>query len=171
MRIFLTRSSPNPTTKTTRNSAPRVALGLGSNLGDRTGHLSRAISRLREIISELRFSRFFETQPVPPSNQPLYLNAAVCGRCQLSARQILDFTQALEREAGRLPGPRWSARPLDIDLLVLGEIEIDQPGLAVPHPRLRQRRFVLEPLAEIAPDLTVPPDRHTVARILGDLPE
>jgi 2-amino-4-hydroxy-6-hydroxymethyldihydropteridine diphosphokinase len=161
--------NPKPTTRTTRNSPARVAFGLGSNLGDREAALRRAIARLAEIVTEARSSRFHETKPVPPSGQPLFLNAALSGRCALSARQILAFAQNLEREAGRQPGPRWGPRPLDVDLLVLGDLVLDEPELTLPHPRMRERRFVLEPLAEIAPDLPVPPDGRTIAQLLAGL--
>jgi 2-amino-4-hydroxy-6-hydroxymethyldihydropteridine diphosphokinase len=135
----------------------RVAVALGSNLGDRFAHLDYAVARLQTVLRQLKVSQYRETAPVGVSRpQPLYLNAAAVGVADLDARAILDALLAIERERGRVrPGPN-AARTLDLDLILVGDLVIDTPDLVVPHPRFRERRFVLEPLAEVAPDLRDP---------------
>jgi len=135
----------------------RVAVALGSNLGDRFAHLDYAVARLQTVLRHLRISQYRETAPVGVSGpQPLYLNAAAVGVTDLDARAVLDALLAIERERGReRPGPN-APRTLDLDLILVGDLVIDTPGLVVPHPRFRERRFVLEPLAEVAPDLRDP---------------
>jgi 2-amino-4-hydroxy-6-hydroxymethyldihydropteridine diphosphokinase len=131
----------------------RAAIALGSNLGDRHAHLTWAVSRLREGLDGLRVSSFIDTDPVDvPDPQPTYLNAAVVGETPLTARALVDMLLGLERERGRARAGIRAARTLDLDLILYDSDIIDQPGLVVPHPRFRERAFVLRPLAEIAPD-------------------
>ncbi len=147
----------------------RAALGLGSNLGDRRAHLESAVLGLRALGRVLAVSSFRETAPVGGPPQPPYLNGAVVVETEARPRDLLAATQEIERRAGREQGGRWGPRTLDIDLLLYGDFEIDEPGLVVPHPRLRERLFVLEPLAEIAGDWRVPGVERTVADLLRDL--
>jgi len=144
----------------------RVAIALGSNLGDRRAHLDFAVSKLRTLLRHVLVSRYYDTVPVGVSGpQPLYLNAVAVGETALSARELLDALLAIERERGReRPHPN-AARTLDLDLILFGDAVIDEPGLIVPHPRFRVRRFVLEPLAEVEPTLIDPVTGQTV----GDL--
>ncbi|HEY3042910.1 MAG TPA: 2-amino-4-hydroxy-6-hydroxymethyldihydropteridine diphosphokinase [Vicinamibacterales bacterium] len=144
-----------------------AAIGLGSNLGDRAGHLNYAISRLRNLLGNLRVSRFRDTVPVgAPGPQPLFLNAAAAGETAMPARELLETLLAIEDERGReRPYPN-APRSLDLDLLLYGDATIIEPGLIVPHPRFRERRFVLEPLAEIAPDMTDPVTGKTISELL-----
>ena len=146
---------------------PRVAIALGSNLGDRESLLGLARTRLRMLLTNVQASSSYETEPVGVTgHQPLFLNAAVVGDTTLTARALLSALLLIEREGGRerlIPG---AARTLDLDLLLYGDAMIDEPDLRVPHPGLRERRFVLEPLAEIAPDLKDPVTGKTVEELL-----
>jgi 2-amino-4-hydroxy-6-hydroxymethyldihydropteridine diphosphokinase len=147
-----------------------AAVALGSNLGDRAAHLNYAVSHLRTILKGLRVSRFHETVPVgAPGPQPLFLNAAAVGETALSARTLLDTLLELEQERGRERPYQNAPRSLDLDLILFGDATIEEPGLIVPHPRFRERRFVLEPLAEIAPAMRDPITGKTVGQILEDL--
>lgn len=132
-------------------------IGLGSNLGDRAGHLRFALKALAALPRTrlLRRSSFRRTAPVGPP-QPEYLNAAAWLRTTLSPMGLLLELKRLEALRGRRPGLRWGPRPLDCDLLFYGRSRIRTPFLRVPHPRALGRRFVLEPLAELRP-LWVPP--------------
>ena len=143
-----------------------AAIALGSNLGDRQGHLDYAVSRLSQLIRPIAVSEYRETAPVGVSGpQAFYLNAAAVGETTLPALAVLDALMAIERERGReRPFPN-APRTLDLDLILLGDVVIDEPGLIVPHPRFRERRFVLEPLAEIAPELVDPVTRLTVREL------
>jgi 2-amino-4-hydroxy-6-hydroxymethyldihydropteridine diphosphokinase len=145
-----------------------VAIALGSNLGDRRAHLDFAVSRLQALVGHLRISSYYETVPVGLSGpQSLFLNAAAVGDTTLSARMLLEAFLAIEQERGReRPRPNVS-RTLDIDLILFGDAVIDEPGLIVPHPRFRDRRFVLEPLAAIAPALRDPVTGQSVADLLS----
>ena len=134
-------------------SSTRAAIALGSNLGDRQAHLAHAVSRLSEILANLRHSTWHDTAPVGVSpDQPRYLNGAVIGETTLSARALLGRLLELEGERGRTRPSAMAPRTLDLDLILYGDAVIREPGLEVPHPRFRERLFVLEPLAEIAPD-------------------
>jgi 2-amino-4-hydroxy-6-hydroxymethyldihydropteridine diphosphokinase len=137
----------------------RVFVGLGANLGDREGTLHAAVDALagEEGIEVVAVSTLRETEPVGVGGQPRFLNGVVELETTLAARELLDRLLAVEQRFGRVRvqgehGPRT----LDLDLLLYGGEEIDEPGLVVPHPRLHERRFVLEPLAELAPGLVVP---------------
>jgi 2-amino-4-hydroxy-6-hydroxymethyldihydropteridine diphosphokinase len=122
-------------------------------VGDREAHLEFAVRRLSEILTSLRRSTWYDTAPVGVSaDQPRYLNGAVVGETTLPARALLDQLLALEGERGRTRPSAMAPRTLDLDLILYGDAVIREPGLQVPHPRFRERLFVLEPLAEIAPD-------------------
>jgi len=141
----------------------RVAIALGSNLGDRAAHLDFAIARLRDSIQNLRVSSYHETEPVDvPDTQSAFLNAACVGDTALSARELLALLHAIEHERGRQRPFQNAARTLDLDLILFGNLVLDDAGIIVPHPRFRERRFVLAPLAEIAPDLVDPVTGSTI---------
>jgi 2-amino-4-hydroxy-6-hydroxymethyldihydropteridine diphosphokinase len=148
----------------------RVAISLGSNLGDRRAHLDFAVSRLHASLANLRVSRYYETEPVGvPGPQPAYLNAAAVGETTAPAREILAVLMAIERERGRERPFQNAARTLDLDLILAGALVVDEDGLTVPHPRFRERLFVLEPLAEIAPELVDPVTGSTVGELARNL--
>ena len=137
----------------------RAYVGLGANLGDREAALRRALEllALRPDVEVVAVSSFRETEPVGYLDQPRFLNAAAGLETALPPRELLETLLAVERDLGRVrDGPRFGPRTIDLDLLVYGDLRVDEPGLAVPHPRLHERRFVLEPLVEIAPGLVVP---------------
>jgi 2-amino-4-hydroxy-6-hydroxymethyldihydropteridine diphosphokinase len=149
----------------------RVYVGLGANLGDREGTLRAAVDALaaEEGIEVAAVSTLRETEPFGVGEQPPFLNGAVALDTTLSARELLDLLLAVEQRFGRIRvSGEHGPRTLDLDLLVYGDEVIDEPGLAVPHPRLHERRFVLEPLAELAPGLVVP-GRGSVAAALSGL--
>ena len=148
-----------------------VAIALGSNLGDRRGHLRWAIEQLGGVLTRLRASTFIDTEPVGvPDPQPPYLNAAVVGETTLAPEALLDRLLAIERARGReRPSPR-APRTLDLDLILYGDRVGDAPSLTVPHPRFRERRFVLEPLAALAPGWRDPVTGLTIVELLRRLP-
>jgi 2-amino-4-hydroxy-6-hydroxymethyldihydropteridine diphosphokinase len=150
---------------------PLVYIGLGSNLGDRRATIRRALELLEsrgdielEAVSSLR-----ETDPVGYADQPRFLNGAAALRTELAPRALLERLHEVERELGRdRSGPRYGPRTIDLDLLLYGADEIDENGLEIPHPRLTERRFVLEPLAELDSALEVP-GRGQVRALLAAL--
>ena len=144
-----------------------AAIALGSNVGDRRAHLEFAVARLEPLLAHLKISRYYETEPIGiVGPQTPFLNAAAVGATALTARQLLDALLAIEDARGReRPHPN-APRTLDLDLIVLGDAVIGEPALVVPHPRFRERRFVLEPLAEIAPDLRDPVTGLTMEQLL-----
>jgi 2-amino-4-hydroxy-6-hydroxymethyldihydropteridine diphosphokinase len=143
-----------------------AAIALGSNLGDRQAHLDYAVRRLADILSDLRVSSYLVTQPVGlPADAPSFLNAAAVARTAASARSLMQALLDIERERDRQRPHPNASRTLDLDLVLFGDAIIDEPGLVVPHPRFRDRRFVLEPLAEIAPTLRDPVTGRSVAEL------
>jgi 2-amino-4-hydroxy-6-hydroxymethyldihydropteridine diphosphokinase len=137
----------------------RAYVGLGANLGDRERTLRAAVDALaaEDGIEVVAVSTLRETEPVGVGEQPRFLNGAAELETALTARELLHFLLAVEQRFGRVRVPgEHGPRTLDLDLLLYGEEAIDEPGLTVPHPRLHERRFVLEPLAELAPGLVVP---------------
>jgi 2-amino-4-hydroxy-6-hydroxymethyldihydropteridine diphosphokinase len=145
-----------------------AAIALGSNLGDREARLAFAVRRLSALLSNLRQSRWYDTDPVGvPGDQPRYLNGVVVGETTLSARELLDELLAIEQAAGRTRPSLLAPRTLDLDLILYGNRIIQQPGLVVPHPRFRERLFVLEPLAAIAPDLVDPVSGESIRALLA----
>ena len=137
-----------------------VYLSLGSNLGDREACLDRALHALesRGIRITAR-SSLYETEPQDVADQPWFLNLVVACEAPYFPMQLLSIVQAIERELGRVRGPgamRRSPRPIDIDILLFANAVIDTPQLTIPHPRMLERRFVLEPLLELAPNLKLP---------------
>lgn len=153
-----------------------VAVGLGSNLGNREVLLRQAIVGLRSVLQGIVASPVYETEPCYVENQPRFLNACCTGQTQLTPRQMLSALQDIERSLGRRrsPGPRFGARRIDLDLLLYGRRVIDEPDFQVPHPRLTERAFVLFPLADIAPDWPVPlvsgGEGPTIAELAAALP-
>ena len=138
----------------------RAFLGLGSNLGDREAQLRRAVDALPDVVA---LSDVYETAPVGGPEQGPYLNLVVELDTDLDARGLLAVAQRLEADAGRVRDERWGPRTLDVDVLWIAAGPVDEPDLQVPHPRMWQRRFVLEPLAELAPEL-LPDDWETSAQ-------
>jgi len=136
-------------------------LALGSNLGEREAHLAAARRALEESpqLRVLAASTIYETEPVGPPPQDWYLNAVLAVETDLAPRDLLARMLEIERAEGRArdaSAVRWGARTLDLDLLLYSDCRIEEPGLCVPHPRLHERRFVLEPLADVAGDVVHP---------------
>jgi 2-amino-4-hydroxy-6-hydroxymethyldihydropteridine diphosphokinase len=141
----------------------RAYVGLGANLGQREQTLRRAVELLAAEpgIQVVAVSSFRETEPVGYLDQPAFLNGACAVETELGPRELLDRLLAVERALGRErgTGPRWGPRTIDLDLLLYGHETVDEPGLSVPHPRLVERSFALEPLLELDPGLTLPDGR------------
>ncbi len=138
----------------------RAYVGVGANLGDREGTIRTALAALdaRPDVAVVAVSALRETDPVGYLDQPRFLNGAAALETELGPRELLDALLEVERELGRVRGvgPRYGPRPIDLDLLLHGDVVVDEPGLVVPHPRLHERLFALEPLAELDPALVVP---------------
>jgi 2-amino-4-hydroxy-6-hydroxymethyldihydropteridine diphosphokinase len=150
----------------------RAVLGLGSNLGERGRLLTEAIESLDGVIA---VSSVYETEPVGgPGGQGAFLNLVVVIDTSLSPRQLLGVCHRLESAADRVRVERWGPRTLDVDILWIDGVELDEEDLQIPHPRMWHRRFVMEPLVEVAPDLAPPDwqmDAHGDVRLVGPLSE
>jgi 2-amino-4-hydroxy-6-hydroxymethyldihydropteridine diphosphokinase len=149
--------------------AAPVAIALGSNLGDRHATLHAAVAALRPFIHNLRVSAFHETPYVGSEVQPSVLNGAVVGETSVPAHPLLERLLHIEQDFGRTRPYGGAPRTLDLDLILYGDSVIEEPGLVVPHPRFRERRFVLAPLAEIAADWHDPMTGKRVDELLRDL--
>ena len=143
----------------------RAYVGIGANLGDREATIAAALAALPGVVG---VSRLRETEPVGVVDQPPFLNGAAAIETEASARELLDALLAVERGLGRERRERWGPRPIDLDLLLFGDERLDEPGLTVPHPRLHERRFALEPLLDLDPELAVP-GRGRVDDLLAEL--
>jgi 2-amino-4-hydroxy-6-hydroxymethyldihydropteridine diphosphokinase len=147
-----------------------VYLSLGSNVGDRAANLKAAIEKLGELGHVVAVSSFYETEPVETSPQPWFLNCAAKLDTEKMPRQLIAAILSLEQEMGRQRRQAKAPRTIDIDILLFGSSVIELPSLTVPHPRLHERRFVLEPLAEIAPDARHPVFKRTIRELRDALP-
>lgn len=150
-----------------------VCIALGSNLGDRAQHIAQALIDIAEIPDTrlLRRSRVHETAPVGPGEQRPYLNAVAICRTYLEPRPLLEHLLEIERRAGRVrdPDSRWAPRELDLDILLFEDLVVSEPDLTIPHPRMHERTFVLEPLAEVEPSAMHPLLNKSAAQLLADL--
>jgi len=147
-----------------------VYLSLGSNLGDRAANLQEAISRLAALGVVSAVSSFYETEPVEVAAQPWFLNCAVTLKTKKMPRQLIGGILALEQAMGRRRLQKKGPRNIDIDILLFGSSIVETKGLTIPHPRLHERRFVLEPLAEIAPEVRHPVFKRTMRDLRDHLP-
>jgi 2-amino-4-hydroxy-6-hydroxymethyldihydropteridine diphosphokinase len=150
----------------------RAYVGLGSNLGDRRALLERALELLaaQPGLDVVAVSSFRETDPVGYVDQPRFLNGACAVETSQGPRELLERLLAVERELGReRAGPRYGPRTIDLDLLLYGQEQLDEHGLTVPHPRLAERRFALEPLVELDPDLSLPDGRRLRDLLLAQI--
>ena len=146
----------------------RAYVGLGANLGDREATIRRAIDLLAEHVEVVAVSTLRETEPWGYADQPSFLNAAVAVETELGPRPLLGALLEIEQALGRTRGgPRFGPRTIDLDLLVYGDEVLDEPGLTLPHPRLHERRFALEPLAEIDAGLVIPGRGPVLALLAG----
>jgi 2-amino-4-hydroxy-6-hydroxymethyldihydropteridine diphosphokinase len=146
-----------------------VAVALGSNVGDREATLRGAVAALSSFISNIRVSPFIETAYIGAEPQPPVLNGALVGETALAAQALLERLLHVEQTFGRSRPYGGAPRTLDLDLILYGNAVIDEPGLVVPHPRFRERRFVLEPLADIAPEWRDPVTGKKVGELLASL--
>jgi len=147
-----------------------VYLSLGSNVGDREGNLNTAVDRLRALGEVVAVSSFYETEPLEFTAQPWFLNCAVKLDTEKTPKQLLAGILEIEQQLGRRRGQQKGPRTIDLDILLFGDSIVEDRGLKIPHPATHERRFVLEPLAEIAPDARHPVFKQTIRQLRDALP-
>jgi 2-amino-4-hydroxy-6-hydroxymethyldihydropteridine diphosphokinase len=150
--------------------AELVYLSLGSNVGGRAGNLNAAIERLRAFGEIVAVSAFYETEPVEFTAQPWFVNCAVALNTEKPPQELLAGILDIEQKLGRLRGQKKGPRIIDVDILFFGDAIVDDSGLTIPHPAMHERRFVLEPLAQIAPDVRHPVFKRTIKELRDALP-
>lgn len=146
-----------------------VYLALGSNLGQRMDNLSQALKNISSEINILKRSGVYETPPWGVTEQPRFYNQVIQGTTLLPPHALLDFLKKIERKMGRVKTIRFGPRMIDLDILLYGERIVSSRRLQIPHPRMHERAFVLVPLAEIEPSLSIPGQRQTVVELLNGL--
>ena len=146
-----------------------VYLGLGSNIGDRGDNLNHALDYLSQRLRLVEKSSIYDTMPEDNERQPRFLNMVARFTTHLKPQELLLLTGGIERKLGRQPGRRNAPRPIDIDILFFGDQVVREEGLSIPHPRLKDRAFVLVPLAEIAPGLMHPSLKKSAKELLREL--
>ncbi len=151
--------------------AELVYLSLGSNLGDRAANLLAAIAQIAAADPLGRISSLYETQPVDVQDQPWFLNCVAAIETRKTPRELLKFLLSIEAAMGRLRQRNKGPRKIDVDVLLFGDRVVQEPGLIIPHPSMQHRRFVLEPLVEIAPEVCHPVFRKTARELLAALDE
>ena len=154
----------------TNQVAETAYLSLGSNLGDRAANLRAAVAQLNVAGRLLAVSAFYETQPVDVPDQPWFLNCVAAIETDMTPRELLQLALHVEAAMGRIRMREKGARKIDIDIVLFGDWVVDEPGLKIPHPAMHQRRFVLEPLVEIAPEARHPELGKTARELLAALP-
>lgn len=148
--------------------AAEVVLLLGANLGRRVLRLREGVEALAREIAVTRLSRIYASAPAGRAGQPWFLNMALSGTTALGPRELLGFVKGVEARAGRVTGPRWGPRALDVDIILMGSLIVNSPDLVVPHRDIAARRFCLVPVAEIAPGAVVPPGGRAVRDLLEE---
>lgn len=146
-----------------------IYLALGTNLGNRARNLAEARDRLRDLVAISRVSHIYETPPWGVINQPTFLNQVIEAQTDIEPEELLKSVKLVENVMGRVPGVRFGPRLIDIDILLYGCLEFNSSDLILPHPRMLERAFVLVPLAELAPDLTLPNGSLSIHELLGYL--
>lgn len=148
-----------------------ISIALGGNQGDRAALLDDALARMAAFVTISKRSAVYETAPKYVTDQPAFLNMAVAGSTELAPHDLLAALKEIEAALGRTDGPRNGPRPIDLDILFYDDLQLDTPDLTIPHPRIAERRFVLQPLHDIAPGLSHPSTGKTVSEMLAALPE
>lgn len=147
-----------------------IFLGLGTNMGDKKKNLEKTIEKLKERISDIQVSKFYETEPWGYTKQDKFLNAAIRGTTFLSPSELLKFIKKVEEKIGRVERFKWGPREIDIDILFYDDMVSKDDSLTIPHPFLQERKFVLEPLMDLDPDFIHPVSKQTVRHLYKKLP-
>lgn len=150
------------------NSISFIAFSIGANLGDRLSSIQKAISLLSESITDMQCSSVYETEPVGYNNQPVFLNCAICGYTDKSPEHIIETCKSIEYTIGRQSRPKWHEREIDIDIVLFEDCILNSEDIAIPHPRMHLRSFVLQPLTEISPDRIHPIFNKTIKQLLSE---
>lgn len=149
----------------------KVFLALGSNVGNREENIEKAINLLSEKISDIKLANLYETKPVGYMKQNNFLNTAVSGYTALSPSELFEFIKEIEKKTGRIERFRWGPREIDIDILLYGNQVYKDTNIEIPHPRLHERDFVLQPLKDLNPKLAHPITKRTVEDMLQSIPK